>query len=107
MDGTIFFVLPEEFTEMVGRGEFLEHARVFDNHYGTARHQVEEALAAGQDLILEIDWQGSQQVRHALPSASRSSSCRRPVESSNGGCAGAARTPRRSSSGASAMRRPI
>jgi guanylate kinase len=62
-----FFVLPEEFTEMVGRGEFLEHARVFDNHYGTARHQVEEALAAGQDLILEIDWQGSQQVRHALP----------------------------------------
>jgi guanylate kinase len=52
---------------MVAGGEFLEHALVFDNHYGTARRQVEEALAAGQDLILEIDWQGAAQVRAALP----------------------------------------
>ncbi len=52
---------------MVGNGEFLEHARVFDNYYGTARRQVELALAAGQDLILEIDWQGAAQVRAALP----------------------------------------
>lgn len=62
-----FFVTREEFAAMVGRGAFLEHARVFDNHYGTARGPVEASLAAGQDLILEIDWQGAQQVRHALP----------------------------------------
>lgn len=62
-----FFVTPEEFIAMIGRGEFLEHARVFDNYYGTARQQVEDSLAAGQDLILEIDWQGAQQVRAAMP----------------------------------------
>ena len=62
-----FFVAKDEFEAMAGRGEFLEHARVFDNHYGTARAQVEAALAAGQDLILEIDWQGAQQIRRALP----------------------------------------
>jgi guanylate kinase len=52
---------------MVGRGEFLEHARVFDNQYGTSRAQAEAALASGRDLILEIDWQGAQQVRRARP----------------------------------------
>jgi guanylate kinase len=62
-----FFVKPDEFEAMVARGEFLEHARVFDNQYGTARSQVEGSLAAGQDLILEIDWQGAQQIRRALP----------------------------------------
>ena len=62
-----FFVTPAEFEAMAGRGEFLEHARVFDNRYGTARSQVEAALAGGQDLILEIDWQGAQQIRRALP----------------------------------------
>ena len=62
-----YFVDREEFERMVGNGEFLEHARVFDNYYGTARRQVEAALAAGQDLILEIDWQGAAQVRAALP----------------------------------------
>jgi guanylate kinase len=62
-----FFVAPDEFERMVERGEFLEHARVFDNSYGTARRQVEDSLAQGQDLILEIDWQGARQVRRALP----------------------------------------
>jgi guanylate kinase len=62
-----FFVTQEEFAAMVARGEFLEHARVFDNSYGTPRVQVQDSLAAGQDLILEIDWQGAQQVRAALP----------------------------------------
>jgi len=62
-----FFVTKDAFEAMIGRGEFLEHARVFDNHYGTALHPVEAALAAGQDLILEIDWQGAQQIRRALP----------------------------------------
>jgi guanylate kinase len=62
-----FFVDRGEFERMVANGEFLEHARVFDNYYGTARRQVEKALAAGQDLILEIDWQGAAPVRGALP----------------------------------------
>jgi guanylate kinase len=62
-----FFVTPDEFVAMIGRDEFLEHARVFDNYYGTARRQVEDALCAGQDLILEIDWQGAQQIRRAMP----------------------------------------
>jgi guanylate kinase len=62
-----FFVRPEEFRRMAAAGEFLEHAQVFDNFYATPRRQVEEALAAGQDLILEIDWQGAAQVRAAMP----------------------------------------
>ena len=62
-----FFVAKDEFEAMVARSEFLEHARVFDNYYGTARSQVEASLAAGRDLILEIDWQGAQQIRRALP----------------------------------------
>ncbi|HEX7375259.1 MAG TPA: guanylate kinase [Steroidobacteraceae bacterium] len=62
-----YFVTRDEFERMVAAGAFLEHAQVFDNCYGTPRQQVEESLAAGQDLILEIDWQGAAQVRAALP----------------------------------------
>ena len=62
-----FFVGKDDFSRMANAGEFLEHATVFDNSYGTARRQVEHSLADGQDLILEIDWQGAQQVRRALP----------------------------------------
>jgi guanylate kinase len=62
-----YFVSRDEFERMVAAGDFLEHARVFDNAYGTSRRQVEESLAAGQDLILEIDWQGAAQIRRALP----------------------------------------
>jgi guanylate kinase len=62
-----FFVTTAEFAAMAERGEFLEHARVFDNQYGTARSQVEASLGAGQDLILEIDWQGARQIRQAMP----------------------------------------
>jgi len=62
-----FFVGRDDFERMVAQGEFLEHARVFDNYYGTARRPVEEALSSGQDLILEIDWQGAAQIRAALP----------------------------------------
>ena len=62
-----FFVANEEFAAMVEQGELLEHARVFDNFYGTSRRQVETSLGAGQDLILEIDWQGAQQIRRAMP----------------------------------------
>ena len=62
-----FFVTRDEFERMVAAGEFLEHARVFDNCYGTSRRQVEQSLEAGHDLILEIDWQGARQIRRALP----------------------------------------
>ncbi|MEI6459625.1 MAG: guanylate kinase [Pseudomonadota bacterium] len=57
------------FESMVQAGEFLEHAEVFDNLYGTGRRNVEAALAAGRDLLLEIDWQGATQVRQRLPEA--------------------------------------
>ena len=62
-----FFVGKGEFLRMIAAGEFLEHATVFDNSYGTSRDQVEQSLAGGRDLILEIDWQGAAQVRRALP----------------------------------------
>lgn len=61
------FVSQEEFLDMLDRTEFLEHARVFGNLYGTSRIWVEQQLAAGTDVILEIDWQGAQQVKHQLP----------------------------------------
>lgn len=61
------FVDEARFDELVGADAFVEHARVFGNHYGTGRTQVEEALAAGQSLILEIDWQGARQVRARMP----------------------------------------
>jgi guanylate kinase len=57
----------ENFRALIARGEFLEHAQVFDNLYGTSRVFVEQRLAAGQDVVLEIDWQGARQVRSALP----------------------------------------
>lgn len=62
-----FFVEPAAFEALVARGEFLEHAEVFGNQYGTHRGQVEGQLAAGQHVVLEIDWQGARQVRVALP----------------------------------------
>jgi len=62
-----FFVSVDEFKAMIERQAFLEHAQVFDNFYGTAQRTVEVALAGGIDVILEIDWQGAQQVRNMLP----------------------------------------
>ena len=55
------------FQAMVAKGDFLEHAQVFDNFYGTARAKIEQRLAAGVDVILEIDWQGARQVRTQFP----------------------------------------
>ena len=63
------FTSREQFLEQVGEGDFLEHAEVFGNLYGTSQSTVEQTLADGHDLILEIDWQGAQQVRRALPQA--------------------------------------
>jgi guanylate kinase len=62
-----WFVTTAQFAERLARGEFLEHARVFDNFYGTGRATVEAQLAAGRDVILEIDWQGARQVRESAP----------------------------------------
>lgn len=63
------FVEEAEFHQMIGRGEFLEHARVFDNYYGTSQALVEQTLAGDTDVILEIDWQGADQVRRLMPDA--------------------------------------
>jgi guanylate kinase len=62
-----FFVTRDEFEQMVRDKKFLEYARVFDNYYGTSREQVEAMLAAGDNVLLEIDWQGAQQIRRAMP----------------------------------------
>ncbi len=62
-----YFVTKTRFAELEEQGEFLEHAKVFDNHYGTPRGPVEEALMQGQDVIFDIDWQGAQQLTQAAP----------------------------------------
>jgi guanylate kinase len=62
-----FFVTPDRFQQLAADGAFLEHARVFDNFYGTGRAQIHDKLAAGKDILLEIDWQGARQVRSAMP----------------------------------------
>lgn len=68
LDGSdYFFVSPDEFEERLGRGEFLEHAVVHGNRYGTLRNLVDEKLTSGDDVILEIDVQGAEQVRRAVP----------------------------------------
>jgi len=61
------FVSVPEFERLRDAGEFLEHAQVFDNLYGTSRAYVGQQLGAGHDVVLEIDWQGAQQVRRAMP----------------------------------------
>ncbi|MGD2083869.1 MAG: guanylate kinase [Chromatiales bacterium] len=63
------FVDGATFRGLAEAGAFLEHARVFDNHYGTSRADIEDRLARGRDVILEIDWQGARQVRERLPYA--------------------------------------
>ncbi len=61
------FIDPQQFIAMRDRGEFLESAEVHGNFYGTSRQVILDALARGDDLILEIDWQGAQQVRRLYP----------------------------------------
>jgi len=61
------FVSRDEFEAMIARGDFLEHADVFGNYYGTSQVWVRETLATGHDVILEIDWQGAKQVRRLIP----------------------------------------
>ncbi|HLM99918.1 MAG TPA: guanylate kinase [Bryobacteraceae bacterium] len=63
------FISRAEFEERLARDEFLEHAEVFGNHYGTHRGVLEEALAEGRDLVLDIDVQGAAQLKSKLPEA--------------------------------------
>ncbi|MDR1709205.1 MAG: guanylate kinase [Candidatus Accumulibacter sp.] len=63
------FIDAADFLEMRGRGEFLEWAEVHGHFYGTSSRWIEAETAAGRDVLLEIDWQGAQQVRRAFPGA--------------------------------------
>ena len=64
-----FFVSREEFERMIEQDEFLEHADVFGNYYGTARRFLRDAQAKGEDLLLDIDVQGAAQIKKKLPEA--------------------------------------
>ena len=70
VDGVNYhFVSREQFLNMLEHNDFLEHAEVFSNLYGTSQAWVENTLKEGMDLILEIDWQGAEQVRRLMPQA--------------------------------------
>lgn len=60
------FIAPDEFAAWVADGKFLEHAAVFGNRYGTPSHLVTEALTAGRDVLFDIDWQGTQQLKEKM-----------------------------------------
>lgn len=62
-----FFVTREEFETMIKNGEFLEHAEVYGNYYGTKRSTIEKALAEGHDVLFDIDWQGTQSLSRLMP----------------------------------------
>ena len=63
------FVGVQNFLDMVSQGEFLEWAEVHGNYYGTSKRWIEKEMEAGRDVLLEIDWQGAQQVRKVFPEA--------------------------------------
>ena len=92
---------------MVRQGELLEHAEVYDHGYGTPRRAVEAALSAGRDVLFDIDWQGTQQLRElAGEDRSPSSSCRPRPSSSSGACTTGGRTARRRSASGCPRSRP-
>jgi guanylate kinase len=64
-----FFVTTEQFKSMADAGEFLEHAQVFDNFYGTSRVAIEDLLEQGKNVILDIDWQGARAIKAQMPDA--------------------------------------
>jgi len=64
-----YFVSINEFEEMIKQNAFVEHAMVFDNHYGSSTKLIREKLNEGVDVILEIDWQGARQVKENMPNA--------------------------------------
>ena len=61
------FVTEHEFSHMIEAGEFLEHAKLYGNRYGTSRKVVSRELEAGNNVVLEIDWQGARQVQRSFP----------------------------------------
>lgn len=62
-----YFIEQNEFANMIAANEFLEHATIFNNSYGTSRAWVDKTIASGTDVILEIDWQGCQQIQEIFP----------------------------------------
>jgi guanylate kinase len=67
-DGREYHFVPRErFEDMIASADFLEHAEVYGNYYGTSRRWIEEQLEADHDVLLEIDWQGARQVRRLFP----------------------------------------
>ncbi len=64
-----WFVSKDEFDAMVSRGDFFEHAEVHGNCYGTSRKAIEERIQHGEDVVLEIDWQGALQIKQIFPTA--------------------------------------
>ena len=88
------FIDRKQFDQMVKTGELLEYAEVFGNFYGTPREPVEKALKQGRDVLFDIDWQGTQQLRERAPrrSGQRVSCCRRRAANWRGGCTPARRT---------------
>ena len=64
-----YFISINEFEEMIKNNAFVEHATVFDNHYGSSTKLIREKLDEGIDVILEIDWQGARQVKENMPNA--------------------------------------
>ena len=70
VDGADYVFTPvEKFKTLIEQQAFLEYAQVFDNYYGTSQKSVEDSLKQGNDVILEIDWQGAEQIRYILPDA--------------------------------------
>jgi guanylate kinase len=61
-----YFVTVDEYHQMLAKGELLEHAKVFDNYYGTPRQHVERELVSGHDVLFDIDWQGTQQLKSSV-----------------------------------------
>ena len=64
-----WFTSNEDFQAMIDRGEFFEHAHVHGNHYGTSRKAIEDRIQSGEDIVLEIDWQGALQIQKLFPDA--------------------------------------
>lgn len=64
-----YFVSEAQFKDMIGADGFLEHAKVFDNWYGTSRAEVQRLVNLGKTVLLDIDWQGAREVRNKLPDA--------------------------------------
>lgn len=64
-----FFVTKDEFQQMIAEDAFVEHAQVFDHDYGTSKSQITDRLQRGVDVLLDIDWQGAQQIKQIFPAA--------------------------------------